>query len=88
MIDSTAFWIRCSLSASTWLVASSRMRIGALAEDGAGDVEALLLAAGELPAQAVERRVVALRLLQDELVAESALRAASSMAARGRVGRP
>ena len=79
---SMACWIRCSLSASTWLVASSRIRIGDLAEDRAGDADALPLPAGQLPALLAEEGVVAERLFQDEVVGEGA--AATSISRRGR----
>ena len=53
-----------------------------LAEDRAGDAEALPLPAGELAADAVEQRVVALGLFQDEVVREGALGGGDDLVAR------
>ena len=54
-----ASWICTSVRVSTELVASSRMRIGRLGEEGAGDREQLLLAGADVVALLVDHRVVA-----------------------------
>ena len=53
---SSASFTRCSLSASSALVASSSTRIARVLEHGAGDGDALLLAAGELHAALAHQR--------------------------------
>ena len=54
-----ASWISTSVRVSTELVASSRMRIGRLGEEGAGDGEQLLLPGADVVALLVDHRVVA-----------------------------
>ena len=61
------------------------MRIGVCAEDGAGDVDALALSAGELAAHFAEDRVVAVGFFHDEVMGEARL-AAASISARLAVG--
>ena len=65
---SSASWISRSVSVSTDEVASSRIRIARVDQQGPGDRDPLPLAAGErLPALA-DQRVVAVGQAQDELV--------------------
>ena len=66
-------WIAASTSLSSAEVASSSTRIGRIAQDHAGDGDALALAAGELDAALADLGVVAAPLLpvheiEDELV--------------------
>ena len=56
----SASWMAASLSESSALVASSRMRMGRVAEEGAGEGDPLLLAAGEQHAALADHGVVAL----------------------------
>ena len=60
--------MRASVSVSRALVASSRSRIGSVLEEGAGDGEALALAAGERLAALADDEVVAAGLAHDEPV--------------------
>ncbi len=57
--SSSASWISFSVWLSSALVASSRIRIGGALEDGAGDGDALLLAAGELEAPLAHHGAIA-----------------------------
>ena len=65
---SSASTTACSVSASSALVGSSRIRIGAFFEQRPGDGEALALAARQRRAALAEHRVVALRQRGDEVV--------------------
>ena len=66
---SMACWIRCSFSGSMLAVASSRMMMGGVLQDGAGDGDALLLAAGESAAALAHHGVIAVGQRHDEIVA-------------------
>ena len=61
-------WMRSSTCTSMALVASSRTRMGGLTQQGAGDGDALALAAGQGVAPLAHDRVVAVGELADELV--------------------
>ena len=65
---SSASWISRSVWLSSAEVASSSSRIGGAFEDGAGDRDALLLAAGELQAALADLGLVAVRRHADEAV--------------------
>ena len=58
--SSSAAWILASVSTSTALVLSSRIRIARADQQRAGDGDALLLPAGEVDAALPDQRVVAL----------------------------
>ena len=83
---SIACWMRASVSVSSALVASSKIRIGA-SEDGAGDGQPLALAAGERGAAVADDEAVAAGLPADEVRA-SASRAASTTSASLASDRP
>ena len=72
MMLSIACWMRCSLSASTWLVASSRTRIG-VARRIARAMLMRCVSAGKLAAHFTEDGVVSAGFFEDEVVGESAL---------------
>ena len=63
-----AFWMRTSVRVSTELVASSRIRMARVRQDGAGDGQELLLALREVGGLLVEDRVVAVGQGADEVV--------------------
>ena len=65
---SSASWMSLSVWLSSAEVASSSSRIGGAFEDGAGDGDALLLAAGELQAALADLGLVAVRRQPDEAV--------------------
>ena len=65
---SSALWMTASFSASTAESASSRIRIGSIAQQRAGDRDALALPSREPDASLADDRVVALRQPRDELV--------------------
>ena len=65
---SSARLMRASVSTSSALVASSRIRIGAFFEDGAGDGDALALAARQRGAALADDELVGAGLLGDEIV--------------------
>ena len=66
--DRRPSWISASLSLSSDDVASSRTRMRGFGEDGAGDRDALALAARQLHAALADDRVVLLLEPLDELV--------------------
>ena len=71
---SSASWMSFSVWLSSAEVASSSTRIGGAFQDGAGDGDALLLAAGQLEAALADLGVVALRRRADEAVDLGVLR--------------
>ncbi len=77
--------IRCSVVGSSALVASSRIRIGGIGDQGASDLEALALAAAEVSAALLHRRAVAPVAGLDDVVDRGVLGGAGH--ARHRDGR-
>ncbi len=81
--SSRASWILVSVSTSTELVLSSRIRMAGCDQQGPGDGDALFLPAGEVDAALLHVGIVALRQAQDELVRLGGLRRGDHLVVAG-----